>query len=274
MSGAKARVAGLVLAAGKGTRMKSPIPKVLHQIAGKAILDWVIGCLREAGYRDMCVVINDDIAANADFRAAYGDLTLCAQRGQRGTGDAVASAAHGIRGARVATYTQGALIQGSPVDCTHVLICAGDVPGMRSSVLRDFVDECLATGSPLGVLGMDVPEPKGYGRLVMETRGSGDDARRVLVKIVEEKDADEATRRLTVCNSGVVFAEARLLFELLADLTPANAQNEYYLTDIFALGRERGHSAHVYTAPDWTAFLGINDQDQLKAIERTMLARR
>jgi bifunctional UDP-N-acetylglucosamine pyrophosphorylase/glucosamine-1-phosphate N-acetyltransferase len=114
---------------------------------------------------------------------------------------------------------------------------------------------------------MDVPNPKGYGRLVR------DEVRGELHRIVEERDATDEIRKLTLCNSGVVFGERQVMFDLLADLRPANAQAEYYLTDVFGLGRERGVATRVYTAPDWTEFLGVNDREQLAHIEGLMRSR-
>jgi bifunctional UDP-N-acetylglucosamine pyrophosphorylase/glucosamine-1-phosphate N-acetyltransferase len=152
------------------------------------------------------------------------------------------------------------------LDATHVLLMAGDVPAVNPLSLKDFVDSSLSAKAPLSVLGMEVPEPRGYGRLV----SNGDE----LVKIVEEKDADDETRRITVVSSGVIFAETKLLFELLAELRPNNAQKEFYLTDTIGLCHARGQRPRFYVAKDWQYFSGINDRQQLASVEALIIRRK
>ena len=135
---------------------------------------------------------------------------------------------------------------------------------MDPAVIQAFLTSCLAQSSRLAVLGMRHPEPKGYGRLITDAKGE-------LVRIVEEKDASEDERKIQLCNSGVIFAETRHLFSLLASLTQANAQKEYYLTDCFAISRERGVPALVWATDDYRSFDGVNDRLQLARLETRML---
>lgn len=261
----KPRVAGIILAAGKGTRMRSVTPKVLHRLAGLSMLDWVFRATKTAGVNDICVILSDELSGFQPFLDQHQELTIAIQANRQGTGDAVASAALAFDHIKPPTFAAGRLLQGPKIAATHLLILAGDIPAIDPPSLKAFVDAALAANAPLSVLGMDTPSPSGYGRLL--TRGNE------LVEIVEEKDADAATKQLRVVNTGVIFAETKLLFDLLTELKPDNAQKEYYLTDTVRLCRQRGMATRFHVASDWQNFAGINDRVQLAAVEDLIVQR-
>ena len=256
-------ISAVILAAGKGTRMKSPIPKVLHQIHGKSMLKWVIEALHDSGVGQAVVVIGGHLPDFSAVLDQYPGLIVCEQRQRRGTGDAVAAAAHAFIGVEVAGYSDGALLSGQPTASDYVLICAGDAPNLKSATIRDFCQDVLSRKADMAVIGMKHPSPHGYGRIVL-------DSQEQLIRIVEEKDADPETQKIDLCNTGVVMAKTNLLFNLLADLDTNNAQKEYYLTDCFGLAKERGKSVHVYQTHNWQGFEGVNSPDQLTALADIM----
>lgn len=259
-------VAGIVLAAGKGTRMRSARPKVLHPVLGRPMVGWVLESLAKAGVKQSVLVISSDQGPFTDFLQQHPELALAVQQKQKGTADAVA-AAQGVfvDGKTPIPYAEGTILRGeSALDATHVLICAGDTPALEGQELSRFL---AAHGqSDVAILGMQAADPKGYGRLVVVDG--------VLTGIVEEKDADPETKKIRLVNSGVVLARREILFRLLAQITPNNAQGEYYLTDIVKLAYQQGYRTTAHVAADANEFAGVNDRQQLAALEEWMLARR
>lgn len=260
-------ISAVILAAGKGTRMKSTLPKVLHPVMGRSMLEWVIDAAKKAGATDTTLVLSSETKPFAAIVAAHPDTKIALQKSQRGTGDAVASAAKAYKKAKLPSWATSELVSGSPSDADWVLICAGDTPAINAQTIRQFIQETIASGRRLGVLGMIVPEPKGYGRLIKTSDGG-------LSHIVEERDADAATKKITLCNSGVIFAKTGWLFELLEGLSPTNSQNEYYLTDIFAAAAKCAEPAFVFESFAANEFQGVNDRIQLDAVERAMMHQR
>lgn len=259
-------IAAIVLAAGKGTRMKSEIPKVLHKICGLPMVAHVVRTLSTAGIAEKCIVIGGDVELLQNTLSEFGKFTYTLQLDRLGTGEAVACAGFGLKDVVPPKFASGSLLAGPQITANYVLICAGDTPAMDPDIITEFVKSCLANHKKLAVLGMNHPEPRGYGRLIT-------DSKQQLLRIVEEKDANEDERKVTLCNSGVIFAEKVHLFKLLAALTPNNAQNEYYLTDCFALSLEQGEPAMVWTSSDYGSFDGVNDRIQLAKLEERMLAK-
>lgn len=262
-----APIAAIVLAAGKGTRMRSSLPKVLHPVIGRPMVGWVLGTLAEAGIDDVCLVLSE---ATDDFTSFFSDrprLRVAVQANRLGTGDAVAAASWSFAGVEPPPFAAGKAVRGEPIACRRVVIMYGDVPAVQVKALQEFLSAFDASGAALGVLGF-VPSTAGYGRLVTK----GDE----LLAIVEEKDADAATKKISACNTGIVVAETKVLFQLLHDLKPDNAQREYYLTDCVKHARARGLKAMTYIAPEdaWRDYAGVNDRVQLAEVEAWLLARR
>lgn len=258
-------VAGIVLAAGKGTRMRSMRPKVLHTVLGRPMVGWVLDSLAKAGVKQSVMVIGSDQTPFADFLRQHSDLALAVQHRQKGTADAVASA-YGLfaDGSTPIPYAEGSILRGGALEATHVLICAGDTPALDGEELARFIRSHGT--SDVAILGMEPADPKGYGRLVVVDG--------VLTGIIEEKDADTDTKKIRLVNSGVVLARRDVLFKLLAQVTPNNAQGEYYLTDVVKLAHQQGYATTAYVASEAQQFAGVNDRHQLASIEEWMLVRR
>jgi bifunctional UDP-N-acetylglucosamine pyrophosphorylase/glucosamine-1-phosphate N-acetyltransferase len=235
----------VVLAAGEGKRMKSARPKVLQPVCGVPMLARVIATARELGPAAIHVVYGH---GGDQVRAAFAheaDLRWAEQARQLGTGHAVMQAMPGIP------------------DDARVLVLYGDVPLTRAATLRVLVH---AHGA-LAVLAADFLDPKGYGRIVRDAHGH-------VAAIVEEKDATEAQRAIREINTGMIAADAAPLRRWLATLGTANAQGEYYLTDVFAKAAAEGSSAHVVLCADEAEALGANDAVQLADLSRRLNARR
>lgn len=236
----------IVLAAGKGTRMKSDLPKVLHQIAGAPML---IHALRAAETLEPARIVvvaghgAEEVRATAeDYHAA---IEVALQSEQLGTAHAVAQASP--------------LLDGFDGDA---IVLYGDTPFIRPETLERMA-EARRTHDVV-VLGFEAADPGRYGRLLMD----GDSLR----AIVEFKDADETTRAITFCNSGVVAAHAGTLFDLVTAVGNANASGEYYLTDIVEIARSKGLSATAI-ACDEAETLGINSRAELAHAEAAFQAR-
>ena len=236
----------IILAAGKGTRMKSDRPKVLHEVAGAPLLAHAM----QAGAAlrpERTVVVAGHGAARVEDAARATDpgVQLARQEAQLGTAHAVAQAAP--------------LLAGFDGDA---IVLYGDTAFIRPETLARMA-RARATHDVV-VLGFEAAEPGRYGRLVM--------AGERLDRIVEYNDATEAQRAITFCNSGVVAADAATLFELVAGVGNANAKGEYYLTDIIGLAQARGLTATAISC-DESETLGVNSRADLAAAEAAFQAR-
>ncbi len=234
--------AAIILAAGQGTRMKSALPKVLHEVGGRAMLDWSIAAASNTGAAKTIVVAGKHSPAVADHVAkVLGDGASAIQDPPLGTAHAVRAAANALAG-----------FDGD------VIILYGDAPFVPPERIEEMFAMRAAHGG-LVVLGFKAADPTGYGRLMLGADG-------VVERIVEHKDASESERANRLCNSGVMCADAKLLFELLAQVKNENAKGEYYLTDVVALGRAAGHKTHVLIGEESDA-LGVNSKVELAAAE-------
>ncbi|MCI4643807.1 MAG: bifunctional UDP-N-acetylglucosamine diphosphorylase/glucosamine-1-phosphate N-acetyltransferase GlmU [Hyphomonadaceae bacterium] len=246
---AQTQRAAVILAAGKGTRMKSSLPKVLHEVAGKPMIDWSIDLARRAGCDPICVVCSpgqEELVAHIENRLGAGSVAF--QHEQLGTGHAVQSAAEALSGAG------GSLV-----------VLYGDTPLIRPEAVQDLF-AALDAGAAVGVLGFHAREPGAYGRLILDDAGA-------LARIVEAKDASAEELAVTLCNSGVIAAPAEKMFSLLGQVTNENAKGEYYLTDIVGLARAAGHrNTAVVCAED--DVLGVNSRVQLAEANAAFQARR
>ena len=233
-------LAVIVLAAGKGTRMRSALPKVLHKVAGRSMVGHVIAAAESIGAEKVVVVIApgmDDVAAAVQPHAT------AIQHLQNGTADAVKTAREALTG-----------FSGD------VLILYGDCPLIRAGTLARMRAE--RRDEAVTVLGIRVPSPNAYGRLVLG-------ADRTLERIVETLDATEAERRIDLCNSGIMLIDGSRLFGLLDGIGNNNAKGEYYLTDIVEAARRAGSVCRVVEAPEEEA-LGVNSRTDLAVAEAKM----
>lgn len=233
-------IAAVILAAGKGTRMKSDLHKVLHPIAGRPMLLHLMASVDALNPAKKVVVVGDK--AEQLQAVLGGSAELAVQEPQLGTGHAVRQA-------------EGALADFDG----DVLILYGDVPFVPAATMRAMIDRLGAPDAPaVVVLAFEPDDPLQYGRVITD----GDR----VVKMVEHKDATDAERAVRLCNSGLMAAKARDLFALLARVTDDNAAKEYYLVDIVNIANADGrHCAVVTTRPDDVA--GINSRAELAAAE-------
>jgi len=241
--------AAVILAAGQGTRMKSPTPKVLHRVGGRAMLDWVIDAAEALGCEKIVVVVSANAeAVSAHVTARLGPGCLAVQDPPLGTGHAVLAAKAALAG-----FTG------------DVVVNYADGPTLTAADIEPLFDLRRA-GADVAVLGFEARDPAPYGRLIL---GQGDQ----LLRIVEAKEASPAELTVKACNSGVLAAPAALLFELLAKVRSDNAKGEYYLTDVVGLANASGKDVRVAFAPE-EAFMGVNSQAELAAAEAAFQARR
>ena len=230
--------AAIILAAGQGTRMKSPLPKVLHPVGGRAMLDHAIDAAEALGCERIIVVVgghSPEVRAHVVGR--LGEDAIAVQDPPLGTGHAV----------RAAEAVLGDFVG-------QVVITYGDVPLLKAADIAPV----FADPDGVTVIGFEARDPGAYGRLVMD----GD----VLAAITEEKEASPEVLALTACNSGVMAAPVGLLFSLLAEVRADNAKGEFYLTDVVELARRRGAPTRAVFAAE-EAVMGVNAQAELAQAE-------
>ena len=232
----------VILAAGQGTRMKAPTPKVLHPVGGRPMLDRAIDAAEAAGAGRVVTVVGAHSPAVGDHvRARLGAGADALQDPPLGTGHAVRAAEAALKG-----------FQGV------VAVTYADVPLVDAAVLEGLF-AAVAEGCDMAVLGFHAADPGAYGRLLL---GEGD----ALERIVEAKDATPDELAVTACNSGLLAARSDVLFALLAEVRNDNRAGEYYLTDVVGLARARGLTVRALFAPEETV-MGVNSQAELAQAE-------
>lgn len=236
----------VIMAAGKGTRMKSKLPKVLHQLAGRALLQHVVDTAAELQARQVTVItghgateVEAALAGNTGATSQF-DLNFVRQEPQLGTGHAVQHAVPVLR------------------DDGVVVVLSGDVPLTQADTLQQLIAACA--GTKLALLTIDFADPTGYGRIVRE----GDTVK----AIVEQKDATPEQRRITEVYSGIMAVPAVLLKQWLTRLDNQNAQGEYYLTDIVKFAVADGLPVVAHKIADAVQVAGVNSPVQLAELER------
>lgn len=261
-------VAVVILAAGRGVRMKSTTPKVLHKVAGLPMIQIVYNSCQIAGLGDTCVVVGPELEARVDeIIQSKKNVAFAVQRERQGTADAVASASVCFKNIPKPSYNTSDKLSGPEISAEYCLIVPGDCPLVEPNVLKEFVSYCLyQENNSLGVIGMNIKNPSGYGRLILDQNG-------LLEKVVEEKDASEEQKKVKLCNTGVIFAEVKALFECLSRITNDNRSSEYYLTDCFELFRQSQNAATVFQTQGQDSFLGVNNPHQIAAVEKLLIQR-
>ncbi len=233
----------IILAAGKGTRMKSPRPKVLHEIGGRSMLAWSVALAKDLGCKRSVVVVGPDMPVLSEAAAKLvGAENVVIQHDQLGTANAVDAARDALKNAE-----------------GHAIVLYADTPLIpKEAGERAFAE--IETGASVCVLGFRAKLPNRYGRLVTTTDGS-------LEAIVEANDATEAQLQIALANSGVMSAPVRLMFDLLREVKNDNAKGEYYLTDLVGLARARNLRAAAAQCEERDV-QGVNSQAELAAVER------
>jgi bifunctional UDP-N-acetylglucosamine pyrophosphorylase / glucosamine-1-phosphate N-acetyltransferase len=247
----RAPLAAVILAAGKGTRMKSGTAKVLHELSGKPLAWYAVRAALDAGAAPVVVVVGHQAAeVEARLRAELPEapLRFALQAEQRGTAHAVLAARAALRG-----------VTGP------VAILSGDVPLLSAATLRRVVAARGRARAPLALATMALAEPRGYGRVVRDGRGRP-------VRIVEEKDASDAEREIQEVNAGLYCADAAFLWKALARVGSQNAQGEFYLTDLVAQAARRATPVAVEVEPLEAS--GVNDREELARAGQVLQRRR
>jgi bifunctional UDP-N-acetylglucosamine pyrophosphorylase/glucosamine-1-phosphate N-acetyltransferase len=229
-------MAGLILAAGKGTRMKSELPKCLHEVCGVPMVEHVVRAARKAGVERPVVVVGHGAE---QVRQALGDgCDYVLQEEQLGTGHAVMAAAPAL------SSHEGPL-----------LVCAGDTPLLSAETLAGLVEAQRSSGSAASLATFILEDPYGYGRVVREEGR--------VVRIVEERDCTDDEAAIDEVNAAVYCFDAQALFFELPNLKSDNAQSEYYLTDIIGRFHDEGRGVDGVVFDDESEFIGVNDRWQL-----------
>jgi len=249
-------VTAVILAAGKGTRMKSSRPKVLHEVCGRAMLGRVIDAAREAGADRVVVVVGHDRDRLRDAAASEGGargedddaLRFVVQEPQLGTGHALATA-------REAASSEG----GGGRPRGTVLLLYGDVPLVRGETLRALLERHHRVGATMTLLSTRLDDPTGYGRVL---RDSSDGT---VTAVREQLDATEEQRAIDEINTGIYAFEAPAIFDLLERLEPHPVKGEVFLTDAVEAFRSEGALVETVVADDSEEFLGVNDRKGLAA---------
>ena len=242
-----ANLVAVILAAGKGTRMRSKYPKVLHKVGGKPMLQHVIDAATVAGCDEKVVIVGHEAELVEKMVGSQGKIALQAE--QLGTGHAVMQTAEALKG-----FTGTALI-----------LC-GDTPLLEGEELKKFCEAHKASGAAATVLTAVMDDPFGYGRIVRDEKGN-------VQAIVEQKDATEAQKAIKEINTGIYCMECPLMFDVLATLTNDNAQGEYYLTDVLEKLNQAGQKVGGVVTEDSDMVMGINSRKQLSVAEGVMRQR-
>ena len=239
--------AAIILAAGKGTRMKSARPKVLHPLAGKALLGHAIDAVAALKPGALCVVIRHEREAVAQYVNSYCPQAILADQDEiPGTGRAVQCALQKLG-------EQGQL-------SGTVVITSGDVPLLESSTLERMLQTHQEAGNQVTILTTQVPDPTGYGRIIRSETGA-------VSAIVEDRDCQENQRQIQEINAGIYAFDAQFLSQALSGLDTDNDQGEVYLTDTIAIAAGNGR-AGAYLLEDYMQAEGCNDRIQLAGLHR------
>lgn len=231
----------VVLAAGKGTRLRSRLPKVLHRVGGRAIIDWVLDAAQALGPSSLIVVVGHEAARVRAHLSGRPGLTFVVQEPQLGTGHAL------LQTAPLLEHRSGT-----------ILLLSGDVPLVRAATLRTLLDAHWRTGAALTVATAMVDRPYGYGRIV-RSRGR-------VVRIVEQRDASPSQLAIQEINVGLYALDSGPLFAALRGLAAANAQGEYYLPDLVAIYRGQRRVVETCTIEHPGEMRGINSRSELAEV--------
>ena len=239
-------LAVIILAAGKGVRMRSDLPKVFHEIMGEPMLSYVLETVKKLAPAKTLVVVGHMRELIMDY---YKDwpVEFVFQAEQKGTGHAVVQAEPNLKG-----------FSG------QVLVLAGDVPLLQERTLRALIEFHLQKKAAVTDLTAELPDAGSYGRIIRQENGE-------LLKIVEKKDATPEQLLIKEFNTGTFCFEKEALFAALKEVRADNSQKEYYLTDTVEILRKKGRPVFAFLTKDTDDTLGINTREELVAIEKKLL---
>jgi bifunctional UDP-N-acetylglucosamine pyrophosphorylase/glucosamine-1-phosphate N-acetyltransferase len=238
----------LILAAGKGTRMKSKFPKVLHKVGGVPMVEQVLRAVKTAGTQRQIIVVGYGGETVQAYVGNQAETVM--QQEQLGTGHAVLQAEPLLQGA------QGTL-----------LVTCGDTPLVTADTFKALLDCHQKSGAAATILTAILPDPTGYGRVIRNAAGQ-------VVKIVEQKDGTADELAVHEVNAGIYCFDMSLLWQMIHGITNDNAQGEYYLTDIIGMLVSEGKIVSAFAAPDYKETLGVNSRAQMAEAEGVLRLRK
>lgn len=238
----------LVLAAGKGTRMHSNLPKVLHSIWDRPLLGHVLDTLHGLGIRKPCIVVGYEAEQVKKFLSQEKPTQTVLQKPQKGTGHAVMVAERSLKNAK------------------EVLIWPGDMPLLKKETLQIFLKQHRAENAAVSVLTCRQPNPFGYGRIVRDSHGN-------FISIREEVDASDSERKINEVNTGIYLFNRKALFEALSEIQPNNQKGEYYLTDTIEILRAQNQNVQACCIAQAEEAVGVNSKRDLSAAARLLTDR-
>lgn len=241
------KMTAVILAAGAGTRMKSKLPKVIHEVSSKPMVEHVIDVAEENGVDRTIVVIGHE-GEQVEKAIGHRNVQFAWQKEQLGTGHAVMQVAEHLK------------------DEGDVLLLYGDTPLIRTETIQELIKYHSQGSYAATVLTAQFQDPTGYGRIVRGQDG-------LVKRIVEQKDASEEEKQIQEVNSGMYCYNGKLLKEALKNLTNNNVQKEYYITDVVELLNQEGHKVGAYAVTDNSEISGVNSRVQLAEAEAVMRRR-
>tara|TARA_Y100000996_G_scaffold335422_1_gene271917 strand:- start:1080 stop:1811 length:732 start_codon:yes stop_codon:yes gene_type:complete len=233
----------IILAAGKGTRMNSDLPKVLHNLNNKTLLDYVLDTANNLNPKDIILVVGYKKELVIE-KFQSKNVIFVEQAKQKGTADAI-------------KYCLPKLEKFNG----NVLILSGDVPLIKSKTLMQLIDTHESNNALASLISADLMDPSGYGRIIKNNKNQ-------LIKIVEHKDASEKEKKINEINSGIYIFNSEIIKNIIPKINNNNAQNEYYLTDIFNFINEKDTS--IYKIENFNEIAGINTINQLEELSKTI----
>ena len=233
----------VILAAGKGTRMNSDLPKVLHKLQSKPLIDYVIDESELLNPKEIILVVGFKKESVIKHTQSRINLNYATQIEQLGTGHAVLQTNELLKNRK-----------------GHILILYGDVPNIKASTLQPIVNDHISNNRDLTLITAEIDDPTGYGRIIRDKNGN-------LLKIVEEKDCSDDEKKIKEWNPGIYIFKIPEVFKILNNIKTNNASKEYYLTDAIGLAQQSNMQIKAIKIKNSDEVIGVNTADQLKELE-------